>query len=601
MDVEVESIIGTALRGELTEDQAKRLARFGPEVTSLALLAVATKKIPVAKIEFSEATHPREKLNEETAEDYGRAMKEGEKLPPIIVFHDGKSYYLADGWHRLVGAKKFWLKDIDADVRQGSQREATLFAVGANHKHGLRRTNADKRKAVKIVLDDEEWREWSVARIAGLCNVSWGLVDKVWKEKGYPQKSEDSEGRIVERNDTKYRQKVARKPSKQKAITPVSMVLDVLDDVVETKRSFRQDSHPELAEEFDDVVDRLQRIVGKATGAKNRMTKGLRVPLNVYDKPRIGGILGTEEFKKKGMCNYAVNVGFMCGHQCTYCSSGASLRCHEAFGDVQQTAFRKGYAILDSNTPERIRRDPPSLTEADVVQLCTTDDAWSPEAQRLKIGRKCLEFLLNETPAQVRILTKNAAVAEDFDVLKPHAKRVIVGLSTGIPASREDVAAAVEPNASSVKDRLAALKRAQELEIRTYGMLCPVLPGVADDKEHLVEMFNAVLERGAEDIWLEPVNSRGPSRTLTSAALRDAGLDTEAEAMDTLKPAANWSVYATTLIKTAIGVAKRLGVLDKLHILLYPKRLSPEHEAELRRCKRGIIWLEKEASLEEDE
>ncbi len=43
MDAEVESIIGTALRGELTEDQAKRLAHFGPEVTSLALLAVAKR------------------------------------------------------------------------------------------------------------------------------------------------------------------------------------------------------------------------------------------------------------------------------------------------------------------------------------------------------------------------------------------------------------------------------------------------------------------------------------------------------------------------------------------------------------------------------
>lgn len=315
------------------------------------------------------------------------------------------------------------------------------------------------------------------------------------------------------------------------------------------------------------------------------MTKDLRVPLNVYERRKKKGITETEEFEKKGMSNYAVNVGTICGHQCTYCSTGALLRTMPVFKVVQQTAYRKGYAIIDSHTPERIRRNVPKLTEDDVVQLCTLDDAWSPEAQKYKIGRKCLEVLLNETLAQVRILTKNAAVAEDFDVCKAHRDRVIVGLSTGVPASREDFAAAIVPNASSVKDRLAALKKAQKMGFRTYGMLCLCLPGVADDQEHLVEMFQAVLERGAEDIWLEPVNSRGPSRKLTSGALRDVGLYAESDAMDTLQHEVNWSVYATALIKTAIGVAKKLGVLDKLHILLYPSKLSAEHAAELKKCK----------------
>ena len=50
-------------------------------------------------------------------------LEAGEKLPPIIVFHKGKDYFLADGWHRLEGAKKFGVKDIEADVRKGSRRD----------------------------------------------------------------------------------------------------------------------------------------------------------------------------------------------------------------------------------------------------------------------------------------------------------------------------------------------------------------------------------------------------------------------------------------------------------------------------------------------
>lgn len=38
------------------------------------------------------------------------------------------------------------------------------------------------------------------------------------------------------------------------------------------------------------------------------------------------GISRSKAFEKKGLAQYAVNVGFKCGHACTYCSSDAMLR-----------------------------------------------------------------------------------------------------------------------------------------------------------------------------------------------------------------------------------------------------------------------------------
>ena len=553
---------------------------------------MSKKKIPIAKIKVDQAMYPREKLNDDAVEEYGRIMKTDAKLPPIIVFQEGKNYYLADGLHRLEGAKSFGAREIEADVSKGSRRDAIKFAVGANDKHGVRRTNADKRRAVEIALDDKEWRQWSVNRIARLCHVSWDLVEKV--RNIYLHEPEDSDERLVERGGTEYIQKKGqrhREKKEKKTLTPVGKVVGMLDSVAEIKRGFREADNTDAAEALDDVVDRLQRIVGKATGAK-RMTKGLRVPLNVYEHSKDMGISKTPKFEEKGLCNYAVNVGVICGHQCTYCSSGGTLRRNPVFTNIQQTSFKRGYAIIDPDTLARISQDPPMLTEEDIVQLCTLDDAWSPEAQEYGLGRKCLQFLLEKTPAQVRILTKNAAVAEDFDVLKKYPKRVIVGLSTGVPASREDAAAVVEPNTSSIRDRLAALKKASKMGLRTFGMICPCLPGVADSEAALDEMFDAVLECDVEDIWLEPVNYRPPVLITTSLALLDAGLDVDAQAIDTIRKKVNWSIYATALIKMAIGVADRHGVLDNLHILLYPKKLSPEHVAELKRYKRGIIWLQ---------
>ena len=63
-----------------------------------------------------------------------------------------------------------------ADVCQRSQREAVLFSVGANGKHGMPPNAADKRKAVMLLLADAEWSAWSDREIARQCHVSHPTV-----------------------------------------------------------------------------------------------------------------------------------------------------------------------------------------------------------------------------------------------------------------------------------------------------------------------------------------------------------------------------------------------------------------------------------------
>jgi len=112
--------------------------------------------------------------DEKTIEEYAEAWREGEKFPAIIVFHDGKHYFLADGFHRFFGAKRADLLDIPCDVRQGGRKEALWFAVGANRAHGLKRTNADKRHAVELAL--KERPELSNRAIADHVGVHHDLV-----------------------------------------------------------------------------------------------------------------------------------------------------------------------------------------------------------------------------------------------------------------------------------------------------------------------------------------------------------------------------------------------------------------------------------------
>lgn len=87
--------------------------------------------------------------------------------------------WLADGFHRVAAAKQAGLADIEAIVHDGGRREALLHAVGANARHGLRRTNADKRRAVEMMLADPEWCARSDNWIAGKCGVSHTFVGTV--------------------------------------------------------------------------------------------------------------------------------------------------------------------------------------------------------------------------------------------------------------------------------------------------------------------------------------------------------------------------------------------------------------------------------------
>ena len=304
-----------------------------------------------------------------------------------------------------------------------------------------------------------------------------------------------------------------------------------------------------------------------------------------------GGIRPSPEFAKKGLAQFAVNVGLRCGHDCTYCSSRAMLRCHTAFKCVGRKAFATGYSIVDPDIVEKVARDAKRLRRRGLVQICTTVDAWAPEAQELHLGRRCLEAILAEPGWTVRILTKNAAVAEEFDMIKKHKDRVLMGLSlTGTP-DKEEVLRVVEPYASSIPDRMTALTKAHRLGLRTYGMLCPLLPGIADAPEQIDELVRFVKGCGAEEVFSEAVNARGNSLTLTEQVLRENGFLAEAEAISTIRKRTAWSSYAVNLVRNVQAAMRKHMTTEALRILFYPSGLAQQDEQTIRRDDAGVVWL----------
>jgi DNA repair photolyase len=309
-------------------------------------------------------------------------------------------------------------------------------------------------------------------------------------------------------------------------------------------------------------------------------------------------ITRTKEFEKKGLAQYAINIGAKCGHGCLYCSTGAMLRTLGVFKHVHENPFAFGYAIVDPDTPLRVTDRAKRGRKRGLVQLCTTVDAWAPEAQEHNLGRRCLDAVLKEPGWTVRILTKNAAVEKDFDLLEQRKDRVLVGLSLTATKDKARIMSIVEPNASPTSERMRVLREAHKRGLRTYGMLCPLLPGIADSPEQIDKLIEFLLDKCyVEEIFVEPVNPRGKGLILTEEALRSAGYDAEADAVSAIRHHEEWSKYCRGLLKSVQDSLRARNSLDKLRYLLYPQNLTPDDKQWIESHSKGVKWLTKKKAV----
>lgn len=111
------------------------------------------KHVPLSRILFDSATQVRVEIDPDTLHDYVAALRAGESFPPVDLFEleDG-TFMIADGWHRCLGYQEMGSVTIPAEVHPGGREAAIRFALKANSRHGLKRSNADKRKAVEMAL-----------------------------------------------------------------------------------------------------------------------------------------------------------------------------------------------------------------------------------------------------------------------------------------------------------------------------------------------------------------------------------------------------------------------------------------------------------------
>lgn len=184
------------------------------------------RQVALDEFRIEEACQAREQIDPEVVDDYAELYRAEAELPPIECFDVDDALVVVDGFHRVTAAEKAgvgWLRCTV--VGQGSIDDAIWRATGANQAHGLRRSNADKRKAVRLALEskagvgksDRAIAEHTgvdhktVARVRAEAEASWGNSPPETREgkdgKTYPVKpkdpapNSDTETPISERSD----------------------------------------------------------------------------------------------------------------------------------------------------------------------------------------------------------------------------------------------------------------------------------------------------------------------------------------------------------------------------------------------------------------
>jgi ParB-like chromosome segregation protein Spo0J len=133
-----------------------------------------TKELKVSEIVMDKKLQPRMRLTDEAVDEYAESMTNGEALPPCLVMFDGERNWLCDGFHRVTAAKKLGLTTIACVVMLGTHTEAMWTAAAANMKHGVRRSNLDKRRAIAMALESKPVA--SLREVAEHCGVTHEMV-----------------------------------------------------------------------------------------------------------------------------------------------------------------------------------------------------------------------------------------------------------------------------------------------------------------------------------------------------------------------------------------------------------------------------------------
>ena len=200
---------------------------------------------------------------------------------------------------------------------------------------------------------------------------------------------------------------------------------------------------------------------------------------------------------------FSMNPYQGCEHGCIYCYARNS---HEYWGYGAGLDFERRILVKKS-APELLEKKIRHKNwKAHPIVLSGNTDCYQPAEQKFKITRQCLEvFLKYRHP--VGMITKNALILRDLDVLTELAKDNLIGVNVSITSLSEATRRILEPRTATIKRRFETVQKLAENNIPVNVMIAPIIPSI--NSHEVLALAKKASEFGASSIAFTVVRLNG--------------------------------------------------------------------------------------------
>lgn len=189
--------------------------------------------------------------------------------------------------------------------------------------------------------------------------------------------------------------------------------------------------------------------------------------------------------------SYSMNMYQGCEHGCIYCYA---RNAHEFWGYSAGLDFEQKI-LVKHNAPKLLEEKLKSKNwKACTIVMSGNTDCYQPAEHEFQLTRKCLEvFLKYRHP--VGIITKNALILRDLDILKELNEYGLIGVNISVTSLSEETRRILEPRTTTIKKRLEAIRILSDNGIPVNAMLAPIIPGI--NSHEILNLAKAVSDNGA--------------------------------------------------------------------------------------------------------
>lgn len=179
-----------------------------------------------------------------------------------------------------------------------------------------------------------------------------------------------------------------------------------------------------------------------------------------------------------------------CQHGCIYCDSRS--HCYRMDHGFEDIAVKK-------NALELLEAALKAKRKPCMIGTGAMTDPYIPLESQLQMTRQSLE-LIDQYGFGVAIQTKSDRILRDLDLLKSIHSRAKTVVQMTLTTCDESLCKIIEPNVSTTKQRVEALKQFRDAGIPTVVWLCPILPFLNDTPENIQGILDYCTEAGVKGI-----------------------------------------------------------------------------------------------------